>query len=154
MSDPVSVEIGIGPVCRMSRKARQRKDRSPTLFGNAAQYSWGTDGGIIWVKDTNQDHRSVTNDAENVLTEIAGQLDGLLTDYLVMYRDSEGIWDEMEIVRIGTRENLEVALTWLDHRRNTGRDYWSDYVDINFRSLNEKTYEAARSKLLERKNFS
>lgn len=151
LSDPISVEIGIGPVCRMSRKIKQRDDRNPKLFGNIAKYSWGIDGRIIWIKDENQDHRSVTNDAENVLTEIAGELDGELTDYLVMYQDSEGIWDEIEIVSVGSRENLEVALAWLDHRRNTGRDYWSDYVDINFRSLNEKTYEVAKSKLLERK---
>lgn len=150
LTDPVSVDIGIGPVCRMNRKKRQRGDRESTLFDKIALYTWGIDGRVIWIKDPNEDHRSVTNDAENVLTEIAGELDRPLTDYLVMYRDSEGIWDQIVIKSIGSLRELEAALGWLENRRKTGRDYWSRYVDIDFYSLNEKDYQAAMTKLLER----
>jgi hypothetical protein len=48
--------------------------------------------GFVLIEDRNKG-MSVTNDAENVIAHIAGQVD--LTGKRVLYRDSEGRWDEL-----------------------------------------------------------
>ena len=43
--------------------------------------------------------KSVTNDAENVIADLAANFD--LSKYPVIYQDTRGIWDEMLIDRTG-----------------------------------------------------
>lgn len=150
LSDPLSVKLGIGPICRINAKKDHSKNKQPDLFGGIAVYSWGTDGPVLWIKDLGTDHRSVTNDAENVLTEIAIELhpEKHLTDFLIMYKDSEGIWDELRIEKIGTTKELENAGLWLESRKLNGRPYGSSYVDFEFKWIGEESYEKAKIKLI------
>jgi hypothetical protein len=70
-----------------SRIAERRSVYSRTVHGN-----------VIAVID--HDHgRSVTNDAENVIADLAADFD--LSRYLVIYRDTRGIWDQLLVDRTG-----------------------------------------------------
>ena len=62
-------------------------------------YSRTLHGNVIAIID--HDHgRSVTNDAENVITDMVAQ--GFdLSRYLVIYRDTRGIWDQLLVDRTG-----------------------------------------------------
>ena len=62
-------------------------------------YSRTVHGNVIAIIDHDQG-RSVTNDADNVIDDLARQ--GFdLTKYLVIYRDTRGIWDQLLIDRTG-----------------------------------------------------
>ena len=70
-----------------SRIAERRSVYNRTVHGN-----------VIAVID--HDHgRSVTNDAENVIADLAADFD--LSRYLVIYRDTRGIWDQLLVDRTG-----------------------------------------------------
>jgi hypothetical protein len=69
--------------------------------------------------------KSVTNDAENVIADLAADFD--LSKYQVIYRDARGIWDQLLIDRAGrfagfssiNKSDLPAALAKLTrHRRN------------------------------------
>ncbi len=55
-------------------------------------------GHVIAVIDHDQG-KSVTNDAENVIADLASDFD--LSQYRVIYRDTRGIWDELLVDRTG-----------------------------------------------------
>ena len=56
-------------------------------------------GNVIAVID-HDEGKSVTNDAENVIDDLAGQ--GFdLSKYRVIYKDTRGIWDELLVDRTG-----------------------------------------------------
>lgn len=58
-----------------------------------AVYSRTVHGNVIAIIDHDQG-RSVTNDADNVIADLAAQ--GFdLSRYLVIYRDTRGIWDQL-----------------------------------------------------------
>jgi hypothetical protein len=61
-----------------------------------AVYSRTVHGHVIAVIDNDQG-KSVTNDAENVIADLASDFD--LSQYRVIYRDTRGIWDEMLVDR-------------------------------------------------------
>ncbi|HEX6441641.1 MAG TPA: hypothetical protein VF007_05595, partial [Stellaceae bacterium] len=64
-----------------------------------AVYSRTVHGNVIAIIDHDQG-RSVTNDADNVIADLAAQ--GLdLSRYLVIYRDTRGIWDQLLVDRTG-----------------------------------------------------
>jgi hypothetical protein len=63
-----------------------------------AVYSRTVHGHVIAVIDYDQG-KSVTNDAENVIADLAASFD--LSKYRVIYRDTRGIWDEMLVDRTG-----------------------------------------------------
>jgi hypothetical protein len=146
LSDPISVKLGIGPVCRIALKIKDMKNKNQNLFGMTAQYSWGIDGLVLWIKDTGKDCRSVTNDMENVLSEIQADLpEGkLLTDYKIMYLDSLAVWDGVAITRLRERIQHE---RFAAQRRPMGT---SPFVQFTFFSINERSYQAAKDKLLQR----
>lgn len=64
-----------------------------------ADYQWklaDVDGErTLLIVDHNLGGMSVTNDAEAVLAEISEQLLSPISEYRVIYRDSEGQWDEI-----------------------------------------------------------
>jgi hypothetical protein len=70
-----------------SRIAEPRSVYSRTVYGN-----------VIAIIDYDQG-RSVTNDADNVIADLAADFD--LSRYRVIYRDTRGIWDELLVDRTG-----------------------------------------------------
>ena len=62
-----------------------------------AVYSRTVHGNVIAIIDHDQG-RSVTNDAENIIADLAAQ--GFdLSRYLVIYKDTRGIWDQLLVDR-------------------------------------------------------
>jgi hypothetical protein len=61
-------------------------------------YSRTVHGTVIAIVDHHQG-RSVTNDADNVIADLAADFD--LSKYLVIYRDTRGIWDQLLVDRTG-----------------------------------------------------
>lgn len=153
LSDPFSVEMGIGPVCRGNRRNNEHKKRDLNVFGNRARYTWGIDGNILWLEDKGTECRSLTNDIENCLVEIYMQLpEGKkLTDYKIIYRDSDREWDGIEITEIG---DLQSDFEWLKYREERGQPYWSIQIQIDFFPVREKEYHVAKNSILRNERYS
>jgi len=76
-----------------------------------ADYEWKTVGIfvdfreaiVIEIIDLNLGNMSVTNDVENVLIEISERFQegNPLAESAVIYRDSEGLWDEIVLDQVG-----------------------------------------------------
>jgi len=91
LTDPVSIALEIGPVCRVTLKIKELSNMTASLFGPRSDYDYRVDGDVIAITD-NDKGRSVTNDLVNVLADLAGE--GIdLSQYKIMYRDTSGIWD-------------------------------------------------------------
>jgi hypothetical protein len=121
LTDPVSRELGIGPVCRISRKEREAGRES--LFANRATYGTAVVRGVVCLIDLDAG-KTITNDVENVVADLAARrllLGPFDEPRRVIYRDTMGVWDEI-LVRNG---------------RFAG-----------FRSLNERDRAAALGKVL------
>jgi len=56
-------------------------------------YTYLTINDLIVIVDLNLGNRSVTNDIENVIKEISINL--LLSDKIIVYRDSNGLYDQV-----------------------------------------------------------
>lgn len=120
LTDPLSMSIGIGPVCRIQLKFRIAADRSRNLFATAADFTWEIRNGVVCIVDLDSG-ASVTNDVDNVLARISA--DGVdLRAHPVIYRDSMGIWDEIVV-------NADGSFT-------------------GFLSINERNPDAAIAKIL------
>ena len=94
LTDPISVELGIGPVCRMTDK-ENRVERTKDMFSEA-QFSYEIKDNVVVIYDLDNGQKSVTNDAENVIQKIHNEL-GSLDSYRVIYRDSMKIFDEIMV---------------------------------------------------------
>lgn len=91
LTDPVSIALEIGPVCRVNLKIKELTNMTESLFGPRSDYSYRIDGDVIAITD-NDKGRSVTNDVPNVLADLVKE--GIdLSQYKIMYRDTSGIWD-------------------------------------------------------------
>ncbi len=104
LKDPVSVSMGVGPVCRSTGIYIPRSSgiREKTKTGQLsmfeatkAVFTWYRGDGILWILDQDKG-RTVTNDLANVVKEI----DKHLTDhgdsiynYALMYRDTDNMYD-------------------------------------------------------------
>lgn len=120
LTDPISVELGIGPVCRISGKEIELA-RGGNLFTPRAVFHWGTEGvfsEIVWIIDENGG-KSVTNDMHLVLQDISKAMN--LNGKQIIYRDSQGVWDQVLISEKGV---------------------------ISFKSINERDMAAAVHKLM------
>lgn len=125
LTNPISIEIGIDPLCRIKQKNETMLERTLNIFGSRANYTWSKDGDIIAIVDFNGPGPSVTNDIRNVLRDIAFELagsptGGSLQDYRIIYRDSSGIWDGVHVLSTG---------------------------EPRFYSIGEKDYQLAKAKL-------
>jgi len=142
LTDPISVARGIGPDCWAQSKHQDRKDKS-NLFGGA-NYSWGIDGQILWLKDNGGPGRSLTNDLENALARIQSEIEQPINTLKIIYRDSEGVWDGVRLTKFDLKAVL-VDAQWL----NDGRypHYYSQGLDIDFYYIGEKSYEQAKQKI-------
>lgn len=58
-----------------------------------ADYTYTIENGTVKIIDLNLGNVSVTNDAENVVTEIQSTTD--IKGLKIVYRDSDGNWDEI-----------------------------------------------------------
>ncbi|QEE39817.1 MULTISPECIES: DUF6011 domain-containing protein [unclassified Methylobacterium] len=96
LTDPLSVAVGFGPVCRITAKMRTIGDRQQDLFGHErATYTRETRGDVILITDLNKG-RTVTNDAESVIGDLVECL-GDLAGKRIVYRDTSGVWDELVV---------------------------------------------------------
>ena len=117
LTDPVSLDFGIGPVCRLNLKILESKNMTGNLFSPRADFSYTVQRGVVCITD-HDNGKSVTNDIAAVLADIAGEVN--LSAHRVIYRDTLKIWDE--VVLVGGKFST-------------------------FRSLNERELEAALDKL-------
>lgn len=102
LTDPVSVDLGIGPVCRIKKKEVEHGEKTINMFANRADYDWGTRGEVLYITDK-CGLKSVTNDIEAVLGDIAKLIEFEdMKKMKIMYRDSMGIWDGISPVINGT----------------------------------------------------
>lgn len=103
LSDPLSVDVGLGPICRMKGKASL--EQQADLFGGAS-YSVELINGVICIIDLDQGGKSVTNDIDNVLVRI--QRDDKLDIFIhpIIYRDSMGVWDGVNVDRVHHTTNF------------------------------------------------
>lgn len=119
LTDPISISLGFGPVCRANKKNKSLNERTLNMFAERAEYSYTIDGNIIAIEDL-QGMKSVTNDIENVLRDIINENQLVLDEYQVIYKDSFGVWDGVHM---------------------TGSRY-------SFYSINEREYKKARLKIV------
>lgn len=68
LTDPVSVALGIGPICYMERKMKELNS-GDSLFADRAVYTVDDDGDFIKIIDLDEG-RTVTNDARNVVRDL------------------------------------------------------------------------------------
>lgn len=131
LTNPVSQSLGQGPICRVG--AKNRTMNTPNLFAPRASYKWGFirphkpkfNISIIWIEDLDAG-KSVTNDMNNVLEEIDAELKVLrntdsIDNYLLMYRDTMGIWDGINLPAwsgIGKRRYFLPTIFSLRHTRD------------------------------------
>lgn len=119
LSDPVSMEIGMGPVCRIMSKQLTLANKTLNMFQTKSKFNWGTKDDVLWIVDLDEG-LSVTNDMGNVLSSIQEEL-GDLSNHKIIYQDSMGIWDQ--VILNGSTKN------------------------VSFKALTEKTLEGAISKV-------
>jgi hypothetical protein len=145
LTDPVSIERGIGPECWASKITEGRKEQTGNLFSNCAEFTWGIDGQVLWLKDSNTSGgKSLTNDMENALAKVQAELDTPINAYLIMYRDSEGIWDRVVLIEFNLKQVLADAAFL-----NKGGYYNARGLDVGFKYLGTKSYTEAKAKLVE-----
>jgi hypothetical protein len=77
-----------------------------------SDYNWGIKEGILVIEDLNLGRMSVTNNAEGVISEIYSQIGAQLHNLDIIYKDSEGIWDQL-IPSWGVNECVEVSFKYL-----------------------------------------
>lgn len=68
-----------------------------------SDYLWSMRDDVIIIEDLNAGGMSVTNDAENVVTEIFENSGEVIKKLPIIYLDSEGIWDEIVPIWDSTR---------------------------------------------------
>lgn len=99
--------------------------RTEDLFTSRADFTVEADGDVLIIRDLDRGGRSVTNDADHVIMDLAKR--GLLRDGMrVIYRDSTGEWDEMlhrgglfstiSPIPADARTDPDAALAWVFKR--------------------------------------
>jgi hypothetical protein len=116
------VSLGIGPVCRASRKNKLLYEKTENMFASRAEFNFDVDGDILAIHDLGG-MKSVANDIENILSDIQKYSLINLCEYKIIYCDSQGIWD---------------GIIFKNNR-------------VSFFSINEREYQKAKEKLLKLK---
>jgi len=119
LTDAVSIERGIGPVCwgHMLEDRRRRKNPYDPAGKSDYEYRIEKSGGVncqhgaggapvLVITDLNRGGMSVTNNIEAVLRKIETDVDTdlyflTLCGWKVIYRDSEGNYDGVELLATG-----------------------------------------------------
>lgn len=151
LKNPLSIELKMGPVCRLTNKIKSMNKES--LFAPRSSFIWGflkpTNPKfikpIIWIED-NDNGKSVTNDIDNVLRDINQELTMLIStdedsilNYLIMYRDTAGVWDgitasEAGVGRDGAFFNASFFSIHKRDRQEAAEKLW----DTRGRAVKEK----------------
>ena len=101
LSDHISVSLGIGPVCRIKKKEGEMGEKTGNMFAPRADYDYDIAGDVLWIIDRGG-YKSVTNDMENILLDIAEVIgQDQLRQKKIMYRDSMEIWDGVRLSENG-----------------------------------------------------
>lgn len=58
-----------------------------------SDYEWRFKDNILFIEDLNLGRMSVTNNMENVLSEIRDKIGEKIIGAKIIYKDSEGFWD-------------------------------------------------------------
>jgi hypothetical protein len=58
-----------------------------------SDYKWKFKDNILFIQDLNLGRMSVTNNIENVLSEIKDEMGEKITEAKIIYKDSQGVWD-------------------------------------------------------------
>ena len=95
LTDPVSVQSGMGPICALSNKNDAVRNRTMDIFGGA-DYGYEVIKRVLIIIDLNKGACTVTNDIGSVLAEIFVEIPRNSVDS-VIYRDSENVYDGIEI---------------------------------------------------------
>lgn len=95
LTDALSMELGMGPVCRISVKTMEAMNPTGNLFNPRCSYAYTVEEGVVCIVDTDNG-KSVTNDAEAVIADLAAA--GVdVNSNRVIYRDTMGVWDRLEV---------------------------------------------------------
>lgn len=98
LSDPISMDVGFGPICRMHIK--NRRDEEPELFGGS-NYIFYFCEEVLCIVDLDTGGKSVTNDIDNILKKLQKENGIDLYAQPIMYCDSMKIWDGIQVDRVG-----------------------------------------------------
>ena len=110
-----------------------------------ANYTWGLYEEFIWIVDEGEDCISLTNDLPNCLLEISGMLPTrkVLTDYFIIYSDSEKNWDAARIIIL--ENDLQADQEELSLRNKLGRPtFATSKIQLAFQPIGTTDYEKAR----------
>ncbi|MDX2248242.1 MAG: DUF6011 domain-containing protein [Bacteroidia bacterium] len=145
LKDPVSIEAGLGPICRIRNKVDIKNNRQTNLFSHRAKYTWGIDEDILWLKESPDNlGRSLTNDIENCLLELTHELPDQLHKFTIIYRDSNDTWDMLRFFY--KAYDMDRALEWLKYDTDQGKPHFTQAIEVDFISLNTKEFEQAKQK--------
>jgi len=94
LRNPASVQNGMGPVCaaRAHAKLERGARHGPPIGSDWRVVKSDAEQRIVWIVDEDRGRCSVTNDADNVVLALQDEYPG----YRVIYRDSMGLWDELQ----------------------------------------------------------
>lgn len=95
LTDALSVDLGLGPVCRLNLKIAEPTRRDFFNLGTRACYDYEIVDGVVCIVD-NDRGKSVTNDANKVIADLCN--DGIDLSMPIIYRDTMGVWDRMLVV--------------------------------------------------------
>jgi hypothetical protein len=95
LSDPLSVEAGMGPVCRGNHKEKLASKKQLSMFEDTElvfNYELRNDILVIW--KPSKKGMSLTNAMEVVIRKISTDI--TLPEHII-YEDSDGIWDGVKV---------------------------------------------------------
>lgn len=141
LTDPVSIQRGMGPECATTSKAAEYGEKTGNLFSPRSNFCWGVDEPIVWIEDLDAG-RSVTNDMDDVLLDLAQELGKNFAGHYIIYRDSRKVWD-------GVTAHIQFAEAEGTFRHNNRNAIVSG---VNFYSINETDYQQAKVALFSKIN--
>jgi hypothetical protein len=99
-----------------------------------SDYVWKTQEDILIIEDLNLGRMSVTNNAEGVINEIYEKLGPSIHNYHIIYKDSEGIWDQL-MPSWGVNECVEISFKYIGETN----------LEIAIKKIKDKTSEEMTS---------
>jgi hypothetical protein len=102
LTNPVSIATGFGPQCRIQLKisAKQHDELGDLFMLEHAKFKYALHGDVLVILDLNEG-KSVTNDIEWVLAEIFSTSLKPTLLHGVIYQDSMGVFDLVQINQKG-----------------------------------------------------
>lgn len=93
LTDKISIELGIGPVCRISNKRDMHKEKTGNIFEERAKFTYHVIDDVICISER-KGMKTLTNDMDNALRDILDDVGAeKMARCKVIYKDSDGVWD-------------------------------------------------------------